>query len=425
MGKDRISLFVSTVNINSLCNDKHQWKSYSLEDFKNKYEHRMSYYRYGAMVYNTSIFNVNYLRYSKTYGDLCISFSVAKLYNGNNSICKGIISPTDLVKCIKEGLSDVLDMDKLPLPDEWKITMDESNIDMLDTVENLKQRFELLKKIKIPYRRLDSHLADKGTLYFHSGKCMEKSSAKVVIYFKGKEQIYRGNDIHSLMNLNEGSEILRIETKDKRYSLKKKVAKVRTIQESKERAYILYNLYRDLSLYNMSDEYEIKINVLLGHPHCNIIFKEIHSMNCVIFSSDSPIFNSCIDKQFYIKYNTYCNSNIIDTVMSKEYQLTVINDFIKQCGFDKVITTKDKLYKIIERSNIFTKTKKKTAKRVVRFLNQEIYSINLNDRTIESYKKLILSTGYHYLYADKQLNPITVEDILKVIEQEKPLTYIA
>lgn len=420
LGKDKVIIYIKNVNIYALYSDRSVWETYSVEAFKDKYRHRVSYYKCGCKVCNIGVFNVNYLRYSSVQGDLLLSFSVAKFYNGNNSISKGNISTSDLTKRISNALSYVLCMDKLPPANTWRVIKDESNIDIIDSIENIQQRFDLIKKIKIPYRSIDYSLSEDGTIYFHSGKDRKKCSAAIIIYDKGKEQQFRGNDIHRFMEIDDDQEGLRIEVVGKGYSLKRKVKKANMAKDRSE-LYPIINIYRDLGTYNWNAVYNMDRSTTGEHDdNHNIIFKEMISIIYIKPKRYEPQLNYYLGWQAYIK----CNMSNLSTVMSKHYQSTVINDFIVQCGFDKIITTKDKLYKIIENSSIFTKTKRKTAKKVIRSLNENNYNTPLNYRTIDIYKKLILSTGYHYLYADIELKPITLVDILTVIEQDKALKMI-
>ena len=114
LGKDRVTLFIKNVNISVLHTDKHLWRIHYNESINERYKHRRGYYTYGTMVSTVGVFNVNYLRYSSTQGDILLSFCVAKLYNGNNGISKSNISTIDLIKRIGSGLSNVMCMDKLP-----------------------------------------------------------------------------------------------------------------------------------------------------------------------------------------------------------------------------------------------------------------------------------------------------------------------
>jgi hypothetical protein len=425
LAKDKVIICIKNVNIVSLYNYKSLWRAYSKKAFTDKYKHRVSFYTHGAMICNIDIFNINYSRYSSTQGDIFLSFSVATLYNGNNSIPKGNISNIDLVKRIGEALSNVLYMDKLPPSNTWKVTKDECNIDVIDSIENIHQRFALLKKMKIPYRKIDCSLADKGTIYFHSGKDRKKCSSTIVIYDKVKEQKHRGNDIHRLLDLDDGLEVLRIEVVDKRYTLNKKVKKVVKMQMLRERSCISSSLYKKLQVYNASCLYNRMIEAnkyiitTITSNKYDSFFKKEYSEIFIDFNEYVPQLDYIIPLQDNIKNTIDFNVNSLNTVMSKQYQFTVINDFIVQCGFDKIITTKEKLYKIIDNNSLFTKAKRKTAKRVIRFLNEGQYTISLNDRTIKMYIKLILSTGYHFLYAAKELKPITSDEILISIDQDK------
>ncbi|EKQ57250.1 MULTISPECIES: hypothetical protein [unclassified Clostridium] len=421
MGKDRIRISIKGVNINSLRNDKSQWSIQYNKDLGDKYKSRMSYYSYGSMICNLGIFNVSYLRYSNTYGDMYISFSIAKLYNGNNSTPKSNIFTADLIKRIYNGIDSIVYVDSLPSSETMKITKDETNIDIIDTIENIEARFKLFKKIKIPHRRLDCKLGNDGTLYFYSGKDKNKSSAVIIIYFKGREQQHRNNSIYRLLNIDEGKEDLRIEFKNMRYSLNKKVERVRNLIRMREIAYpmINANCYKSL-------DFDIKTSIDMNMcviPATTITpdFKSVFCNRRFYIDINITSFQmyNCNNLSIYIQYSKFNNKSNVEILMSKEYQYNLINHFINQCCLNKRITTKDKLYKIIDESELFTRTKKKAAKRVIRYLNGEIYSISLSDKTISDYKKLIIKTGYHYLYSDGELEPITEKDIFMCIEQDK------
>jgi hypothetical protein len=359
MGKDRVTICIKDVDDNCLSGEKAHWNYHYSDTYKDNHKKRSEYYRFGAMSCNIGVFNVKFSKYLSTRGDLFISFSVAKLYHGNNSIAKGNISVTDLIQRIKRELSGVLHTEILPPTSEWIVTKDESNIDIIDSVENIQLRMEVLKKIRIPRRRLDSSFDTEGSLYFHSGKDRKKGSAVVTIYDKCKEQRDRGIDIHDLMGLAHGMGILRIESKGKGYTVKKIASKAAEIIERKK------GLQRQVAA-NMGNR-----------------------------------------------------KNRLGIVMSVAYQFVVINEFIEKCGFDKIITTKERLNEVIEKSALFSKTRKRAAKRVVRYLNGEINTISLNMRTIEDYKKQILKTGYHYVCAEWELKPMKSEDILMAIENDR------
>lgn len=359
MGKDRLTIFMKDVHIDALSSDmyiwethlnKNFWKTHNSESFNAKYNQRRYYYSFGSMTCDAGVVRVEYLRYSSTKGDMLVSLSVADLYHGNNSLPKSIIDKSEFIQRLLGELRCVMDINELPPTDIWSISKDETNIDLIDTTKNLKVRFNLLRKIKLPYRKGDFGLADDGTFYYYSGKNRKKSGAQVIVYFKVREQEHKHIDIRSLLNISDNQECLRIEIKDKKSSLKRKVAKVN------------------------------------AHNNAG---------------------------------NSAASS--LDTVISKEYQIFVISDFISKCGFNKIITTKERLNRVVENSPIFTKKTTKTCKRVIRFLNGEIANIDLNSRTVDRYKKKILLIGYHYLYADSELAPITLAEVERVIAHDKTM----
>lgn len=417
MAKDRQVLFINNISSDILHNNS-LWRTYSYSNSNNKYKHRGGYYTYGVMKCDINGFHIEYLRYSPTKGDLLISYNISILYNGNNSIPKSNVCAIDLTKCINQSLKEVLYTSRLPHYNNWKISKDETNIDIIDTTINIKERFELLKKVKVPHRNLDYSFANDGTLYFHSGRDRNKSSGVIIIYFKGKEQ--RSRNKSSYNPYGYGNEGLRIEIKNKRYVLKANISKVRRLNKLKN------NLFNRFSTYNLKFSYrsELYLNsemIYFTEANYNLFNKyvgifpqyERYNFKC----NGVKDIQSC--RGMYIKDNS--NDSNLDIVIGKDYQRIVISDFIIKCGLDKLITAKKKLYEIIDKSNIFSKTMKKTAKRIIRYLNGEFNSIDINDKTIKRYKKLILSTGYHYLYSSTELSPITIDDIVRIIEQDKNL----
>ncbi|WP_297430623.1 hypothetical protein [Clostridium sp.] len=416
IGLDRTKLFIRNVNINALININTIWTSYSAETFKDKYKHRITYYKHGVMVCDTGVFHLEYLRISLSNGDLIISFSIAKAFNGNNSIPKSNISDSDLYSLLESRLNYVLDMKQLPSMDTWITSYDEKNCDIVDTKENLIERFKLLRKTKVPYKKLDDSSADEGTLYFYSGKTRNKSSSVLIIYFKVKEQHDKNIDISQLLSLDDSMEDLRIEQKDNRRSIKRKLAKY---NNKKNKLFGMY--HKTTTLKPLDKQYYKYYNIFQTDINQCIPFNKINlnALGKCLKPPPSGLFEY-LNHGLKIKIK----ANIADT-LDPNYQFSIIRDFIKSCNLDKKITTKDKLYGIIDKSPLFSKTTKITAKRVIRYLNGEINTINLNSRTVDNYRKLILQTGYNYLYAAKELKPIKEEDILRIIQEDKNLNMIS
>lgn len=409
MALDRTKIFIADVNINALVTSNESWTSYTSKAFTNKYKHRMDFYKCGAMVCDVGVFHLEYLRKSLNNGDLIISFSISKAFNGNNSIPKSNVSVSELYSLLESRLNCVLDIKQLPSTDHWTISKVENNCDIVDTIENLLERFNLLIKTKIPYRKLDDSLADEGTLNFYSGKTKGKSSTVITIYFKVKEQQSKNIDIHPLLSLEEGIEDLRIEEKNTRRALKRKLAKF------KSRYNLLSPMYFRIS------------NKLSSKGYCSIYENDMSQyipfgeINVKI--EHKRLKEPCYSFYRCLNYEPNIKANAAD-ILDKNYQFSVIRDLIKSCNLDKIITTKDELYKVIDRSHFFTKKTKHTAKRVIRCLNGEIGSIDLNNRTVDHYRKLILETGYNCLYATRELKPITEGDILRIMQEDKNLNMI-
>ncbi|MFL0196048.1 hypothetical protein ACJDU8_10795 [Clostridium sp. WILCCON 0269] len=302
------------------------------------------------MICDVGVFHLEYLRKSLNNGDLKISFSISKAFNGNNSIPKSNVSVSDLYSLLEHRLNCALDVKQLPPIDDWTISQGENNCDIVDTKENLLERFNLLRKTKVPYRKLDDSLADKGTLYLYSGKNRKKSSTVIVIYFKIKEQESKNTDIRSILSLNEGIEDLRIEERNTRRALKKKVAKFKN-------RYNLFNLLPPMYL-RISDKPSSKeyYNIYENDIRQYVSFNKVKAKVRYTYLKESHY-------NFYVclNYESKIKANVAD-ILDKDYQFSVITNLIKSCNLDKSITTKHNLYKIIDKSPFFTKITKKQPK---------------------------------------------------------------
>lgn len=359
MGKDVIRIFMTEVNLKTLHQqDATLWKSFKKvhwvpihpNDTTIEYKRRQERYLHGTMSTDSGCIHVEYLRSSPVKGDLLLTVSVAEIYNGNNSIPISNIDITDLIHRIIQEIRFVLDVSQLPPSRTWRISRDETNLDLIDTVENNKIRFDIFMKSKLPYMKIDLTLAGNGTVYFYTGKTRKRAGMQVCIYSKRLQQDFKNNNLREMLGLTQEQDVMRCEVKMKRQPLKNRVQKT---------------------------------NKSYG-------FQEGNGSN-------------------------------LETVLSKEFQIFVISELFIKLGFDKTITTKKKLNQIIDDCQLLSQKRKITCKRAIRFLNKEIKTINLSTKTLAGYKKIILATGYHYLYAAKELAPINLDDIKESIDLNKSM----
>jgi hypothetical protein len=353
MGKDAVRIFIQNIDLNTLdFNNTSQWTSKKKTHWKptsssinsSQYKHRQQRYPYCTLVTDSGCIHVEYMRYSQSMGDLLLTLSVAELYMGNNSFQMYVIDVDDLIHRIKLELRFVLDISLLPPPNTWMISRDETNFDIVDTVTNTKIRFDLIKKLNLPRMKIDLTHADKGTIYFHSGKARKDAGVIIIVYIKSYQQDLKGNDLHKILRLLPNQDVLRVEIKTKGNSLKSRI-----------------------------------------HKASN-------------------------------KHGFSTQESKLRTAVSKEYQISQINELIALFGFDKIITTRSNLIRIIESSMLFSKARLKTCKRVIRFLNGETKTISLSDKSISIYKKMILSTGYHFLYSCEAILPLILNNTTGRIE---------
>lgn len=326
VAKDKVDIFISNID-NKVILNMNIWQTVPI----NKNSRRKRFYT-SCRVFNNENIHLEYLQYSQTNGDLRISFSVSRLFNGNNIIPVTLIKKEDFNKLLYSKLNEIIDITKLPPICKWIVSSEETFIDIIMDKNQIDQLFKVLHKIdKMPYLKRNIRFQNDGTLYF------ENKRTSIKVYYKILEQQQKNKDfdVFNFLNIKDNEDLLRFEVRNNRSKIK----------------------------------YEFKKNKL----NCN---------NNVV-------------------------GNIYD-VLDIRYQFIEIYKFIKIAHLDKKITTKQNLYKIIDNSSIFTKNTKKTAKRVIRYLNREVESINASKQTIYTYKRKILNLGYHYMYADIDLDPINI-----------------
>ena len=277
--------------------------------------------------------------YTKEMGDLLLTFSVPELYSGNNSYSAYDIDFDELIPKVLNELRFVLYVKDLPTWKAWWISRDEQNIDICDSDQNNKLRYETCRKLnRLPRKRSDKTYADQGSLIFHSSATRERAGRQLIMYNKSLQQSQKGNDLSKILHLPDDYDLLRIEEKTKGSPL-------------------------DTNIKNILKNYEMPF----GFTKLEIAF-------------------------------------------SKEYQIHHMRRMLSELGLDKKITTKAGLYTLIDNMDSLTKTTRKTCKLVVRFLNGEFKRISLCESTINHYRKKILETGYHYLYADADIPPVSIDE---------------
>lgn len=348
MAKDMVRVFLKNIHNDVLiqklpsswcCKKLHRQNTTSSQVKEKRYKKRQEKYLFGTMTTDSGCIHAEYMRYSKTMGDILLTFSLPDLYFGNNSHLWYDFDSNEFSRKTLNELRFVLDVQKLPPLKEWGLSRDELTMDIIDTEENNKHRFKTMTKHKMLSRKkADSTYVNQGSMYFHSGDNRINAGRQLIVYDKSLQQANKGNDLEQILNLPPNHSMLRIEEKTKGSPLKTNINKA-------------------------SSKYEFP----QGFTNLEIAF-------------------------------------------SKEYQLLHIKEILSYLGLDKMITTKDNLNSIIKNLTTLSPKRKKTCKRVVRYLNGEIKNISLDEKTIKFYKKIILETGYHFLFSDIDIPPVSLDE---------------
>lgn len=347
MAVDLKRFFIKTIDIKDLfligsplwtTKRSYKWTNHKTP-LPSKYQKRPDLYIYGTLSADSGCVHLEYMRYTKTKGDLLLTTSLPELYHDNNSHFLSQIEMDDLEKRVLNEIRFVIDISKVPPIREWGISRDELTFDIPDIQKNNLIRYENIRKFqKLPYKKIDRTYEMKGTIQFHSGENSKNAGVILIVYQKDLQQASKGNDLSRTLGLPDNFSVLRIEEKTKGGALKFRINKTRT--------------------------------------------------------------RSDFAKEF----------TNLEISLSIEHQNMHIKNFIESLYLDKKIVTKKQLYGVIDGLRSLSTKKRKTCKRVIRFLNGEIKTIALTEKMINAYAKIILETGYSCFYGEIEVPAVGLDE---------------
>lgn len=239
MAKDRITIFIPNINLDQVILNESAWIHFNCKgnwSKESKYARRIPKYRHGTMRCKAGCIDVECLKYSPNYGDMLFSLSISEIYFFSNAVPKSVIDANDLANKILSELKHILDTSQLPSWDTWKVTRDETNLDIIDSQENIERRMEILSKSQMPYRRVDNEFFKDGSVYFR-GRTGKKSASQFIAYDKIKENFDRkGDDLREVLGLTSRQGCLRLELKTCKDPLKRNVKLVRQLPTTTQQA---------------------------------------------------------------------------------------------------------------------------------------------------------------------------------------------
>lgn len=322
--------------------------------------------------YNICI-NGIYLRY-KPYshkGKLSMKFNVPKLITGDNISSVFCCNIQRLFEILQDNLSSIINLKEAPHLRFWKVSKFENNINIIRNKDIIISLYSFLSKIdKTNNFYIHRIYENKGTIYFGNGKDLNSSTILVKFYFKLRQieqttptinimDYYESN----IINLSPCEDILRLEILTKRDKITK--------------------LFNPTILYSSNPEYYEKNKT------------------------------KTIDK----------NIGAFEDIMNYDFQIIMLNNIIKEFNINKIITTKSNLFRVINNSKDLSLSEKKTAKAVVNTLNlkDKYHKKKPSTSSIYKYRKWILDNGYHYIYSDKEISPIILEEIVENLPKQQQI----
>lgn len=405
MSKDRLVLFIQDVDINQVK---------QLDKFS-KIQNDNPYYinKYCINLANDNI-HIGYNMVNNDIVDIRLSLNVSYLnfkYDRN-----GIetITTNDFLDILSKTIIDFIDLDKISYSHALKISIDETNIDMILPQQQIDQLLNVLSKTQVPRMKVETTYLDRGTLYFYSGDNFENPGVKIRIYDKSKELKARGKNI-SVCKL-EGKGVLRIEYCFKRRKTSRELKKqdyITRLRNRKIRLNVAHTKIQHATKDNINCYDNIFNSVNINQYKDNIHvskFNKYNEFSTKYGKSKSGINEDRVKATFVssqlIALQRQDNLRELNSVLSTSYQSKLEENLIQLLHIDKKVLTKCGLMKCIDNNAALSIKSKKTAKRIVRYLNKEIYNISVSPSTIDKYKKLILSQGYHYIYSEEEIEPL-------------------
>lgn len=374
---------------------------------------------------------------STNTGYLIIDFSVSKVLNGNNAIPSTQMNIPKLVNQLHSDLKGILNLDTPNLM-QLKVARDETFVDIIASKEIIESIKHVIEYSKISKRKVDTTYKEKGSLYIHSGSKREKASHTLIAYDKGRECASRGCNIHNIKDLKEGQMCLRLEVKNKGYSLKK-------LAKHFKHSSSLKKSLNNIKLNN------IKLNKILKEPLNSIKLTKINvnlSSNFYEYIDYLEISQNILESINFIStdnlidlktnsilpnYNTYLEFistlstlhdldgkfNFVD-ILNPSFESNLIKGFLQDLHlFDSniKILTKKQLFKFIKESNVFKSDKTKdTAKKVIKFLNGEISNSPCCSKYLSKYRKDFLNAGVHFLYVKHPIPKLSQDALNSIYE---------
>jgi len=318
-----------------------------------------------------------YIKYYPDYnnGELRLRLNIPKIMGGTNICSLFCVNIQELFQKVSFKVWPILDLTMAPHLRFWFVSTFECNIDIIDDKAKINAIYSVLKKTSSTSKYYLAKAYDTGgkTRYYVPKRAkLESSDVVIKVYYKllQLKECDNGFNIIDLfngfrvINLKPGQDVLRIE-----------------ITKSRD------SIYND--------------------------FKPI-----VISQSSSKLLEESISKP---RIGTF------EQIFNIKYQLKIIKNVLEGLNLDKKILTSNALRNLIRNNAALSKELMKDYWNVIQHENiNNSHKKKLSDYIKRKCLNYILSSGYNYLYADIEVEPIRIEDIIKAlpeVQQREIKTY--
>lgn len=309
--------------------------------------------------------NVEYLPFYNG-GELRIKFNIPKLAAGTNIASIYAYNIQQLFQTLSFKLWPYIELSRATHLRYWSVSMVEINADIILETQKVHAVYNVLKKTSSTYKYKFCEEMDDGnggkTLYFipHNAK-FHSSDIVVKFYYKIPEM--KAHDI--MFNLN--------------------------------------NIYNSNGIINLGTGQSIlRMEIELRRDKINQYFK----------NKNSIVVSGLVKK-------VASEIGYFEQIVDLDFQLKILNDCINEFKLNRAITTPKRLRDIIRSESGLSAMDKKTYWNTIQHENTHSHKKKPSYNTKRDCINLIKSYGYHFLYADVEVDPIIIEDILASLPHQQ------
>lgn len=302
---------------------------------------------------------IKYFPYRKK-GELRIKFNIPKLMAGTN-LCSIFLCNTQQIferLCFK--LWPLIDLVQAPHLRFWYTSEVEVNTDIIMYKQQIDAIYNVLQKISATNQYIMEKEYDDG----NGGKS---------IYFILKNT--------------------KFETSDIVVKFYKKVPEM----TARDNSFSLNDVYSSKGIVNLKPQQSVlRMEVEIKRDKIYELFKPQ-----VLYSTPGSI----------VKYDN--NIGTFEDVFTMDYQCYILNGLLREFNLDKMITTPKTLRKLIRSNDGLSDKQKKKFWNVIQHENTDCHKKKPPSSVRKECINLVLSQGYNYLYADTEIKPVSIANIIR------------